>query len=171
MNTMATFWDSPIPSQRIDRGIQVIEGSGLNREMKGSTMARAGHQTPIKIPSGTATTAAKPKPRKTRWDEWRIAERRSPFANSRCAWLATENGDGRKTGETHRSSVASPQTIRKPSTENNLMIRTHGTRKRVLWDDAVASGAAIPIGSLGVTIAIRCPDAYCTRKIKLTRCG
>src|SRR5215831_9493927 len=44
MKTIAVFWDSPMPSQRMLRGIQVIDGRGRSRETKGSMMALDGRQ-------------------------------------------------------------------------------------------------------------------------------
>ena len=43
-------------------GIQVIEGSGRSSETNGSTIAFAGHHTPMTMPSGTATNAASVNP-------------------------------------------------------------------------------------------------------------
>ena len=62
MKTIATFCPSPMPSQSMVSGIQVIDGSGRSSDTNGSTRLWRAHQTAIRMPSGIATTPASAKP-------------------------------------------------------------------------------------------------------------
>src|SRR5579862_1515128 len=117
MKTMAVFWDSPMPSQRMLSGIQVIDGSGRSSETKGSITALAGHHTPMTMPSGTATTAASAKPRNTRREDAATACQSSPVATSLLASVATARGEGRKIVEIQPYSVAALQSARNAQTD------------------------------------------------------
>ena len=122
MKTIATFCHSPMPSQSMVSGIQVMDGSGRSSDTNGSTMALAGHHTPIRMPSGIATTAASAKPANTRCDDISTAVHSSPLPTILPASASTARGEGRNTGATQPSSVATVHRPRKASTDTTLRI-------------------------------------------------
>src|SRR5882724_4892167 len=139
MKTIATFCPSPIPSQSMVSGIQVIDGNGRNRETKGSNAALAGAQTAMMIPSGIATTPASTKPSRTRCVDIQMSVSNCPLARLAAPSLTTRPGLGRNTRDTHPYSVEKYQRARTNSTDTVLMAsRKNGFRLfRLLGDDVL----------------------------------
>src|SRR5438445_7710063 len=145
MKTISVFWDSPMPSQRRLRGIQVMDGSGRNSDTNGSMIALAGHHTPMTMPSGTATTAASANPRNTRREDASIACQSSPVPTSLPASAATARGEGRKIVETQPYSVATLQSARNAQTERIFRSRLSRRRNQpALLGRLLSLSAAVP---------------------------
>ena len=125
MKTIATFCVSPMPSHRMDSGIQVMEGSGRSRETNGSMIAFAGRHTPMTMPSGTATSVASAKPRKTRCAEISTSVTNSPRASTMRPACSTSPGDGRKIGAIQPDAVAAHHSSSAAATEATLMTSSH----------------------------------------------
>src|SRR5262245_15922161 len=151
MNTIAVFCASPIPSHSMVSGIQVIEGSGRSSDTNGSTMALAGHHTPIRMPSGIDMSAASPKPVKTRLAETSTACHSSPVCSSLLASPATVTGEGRNTAATQPDSVAKYQIDRKVSTEVMLISSTSWRRRD--QRDVRTAACGVPVAlSVGLSL-------------------
>src|SRR5258707_8185621 len=144
MKTIAIFCPSPMPSQSMVNGIHVIDGNGRSKETNGSTAALAGAQTAMMTPSGIATTPASAKPSTTRCVDIQMSLSNCPLARFATPSLTTRPGLGRKTGETHPSSVEKYQRARTDNTEKVLtMSRNAGLRLFFLPGDDATRGIGV----------------------------
>ena len=66
MAMMKTLDPSPIPNQRIARGIQAMGGIGRRTSIRGEATESRSSYHPIRIPSGTAKAKAIPTPTRIR---------------------------------------------------------------------------------------------------------
>ena len=62
MNTIATFDHRPSPNHSISSGRNTSRGVALNAVMNGSSIALSVRERPIRTPSGSPTTIARPSP-------------------------------------------------------------------------------------------------------------
>ena len=132
MKTIAIFWPSPMPSQSMVSGIQVIDGSGRSSETNGSIAALAGAHTAMTMPRGIATTPASAKPSSTRCVDIQMSFGSCPLAKLAIASATTRPGLGRKTGETQPRSVAKYQSASTSRTDRTLTTSRAGLRLRRL---------------------------------------
>ena len=128
MKTIATFCPSPMPSQSIVSGIQVIDGSGRSSETNGSIAALAGSHTAMTMPSGIATAPASAKPSSTRCVDIQMSLSSCPLAKLATASATTRPGLGRKTGDTHPRSVDRYQSASTNRTDRALISSRTGLR-------------------------------------------
>jgi hypothetical protein len=87
-----------MPSHKSEIGIQLIDGSGLNKDMMGSKIALKNGDDPRKIPTGIATRLEIKNPTITRLVEASTCRNRVPSENIFTAREKICVGDGRKIG-------------------------------------------------------------------------
>jgi len=98
MKTMEYFCVSVIPSQRSEIGIQLMEGRGLNREIRGSNTALKNREEPRNIPKGIAIRLERRKPTMTLLAEARTWTNKVPWSAIFNARRRIRDGAGRKIG-------------------------------------------------------------------------
>jgi hypothetical protein len=95
---MEYFWVSVIPSHKREIGIQLMEGRGLKREIRGSNTALNLREDPRKIPKGIATRLETMNPTMTRLVEARTWTNKVPWSTILTARSTIRDGAGRKIG-------------------------------------------------------------------------
>src|SRR5262245_35928007 len=106
MKITNTAGGSPMPNQRIAKGIHASGDSERKKFTAGKKALRAGSRRPSHSPSGTAVTVARVNPTLTRKSEATTSCARRPLDNSSLNPRATVIGDGKSDGGKSWSHVA-----------------------------------------------------------------
>ena len=117
MKTMEYFWDSVMPSQSKDKGIQDIEGSGLRMDMMGSKIALQRVDLPKNIPAGTAMADESANPVNTLRALSRMCIKIERSWYMTIPRSMTLEGGGKKRGSTRPILQMSSQIARKVARE------------------------------------------------------
>ena len=119
----ATFSLSSIPIHRMNSGMNAVTGRYRRKDMTGSKNASIGAYTPIKMPSGTATTMEIRNPSSTRYVVTPMSCTKPFSVKSRMPVCKVSMGFGRNFSLTNPSSVRSSQTRNTSRKEHTAMIK------------------------------------------------
>ena len=95
MKMMKNAESSPMPNQRIARGIQAIGGIGLNISIIGVIVLRKNRFRPKNSPKAVPTSRPTKKPTIVRFRLAKTCGRISPLTVKSTITFATSNGEGR----------------------------------------------------------------------------
>ena len=145
MNRNITFWNSPMPNRKNVSGMSAATGMLRPKTVSGARNARTAGKQAASTPSGTPTTAVRPKPRQTLASVRTVLATSFRSPNTRGSSRSVSAGLGSMAGLMKRASAS-------PAVAMNQAASTHATQV-IPQSNAVAAGASPRRGRAGAATA------------------